>query len=414
MDETTMTFPSFRPLTNIGFWVALCLLAALLPGCTSTGEKAVTAETAMVRIEPEEWPALVDDLDMDSLRRSIRGSLKYYRTVPGDRMFRYGQDLYSADYLAASLAALLHRLERSDDYGDFVEFIRRNYLMYASVGSSNNDGVLFTGYYEPLVEADRQPSPEYSVPLYSPPDDRLKVMIGEFLPESGVKYALGRLSGDTVVPYHTHEEINTGALKGRNLEIAYAADRVDVFFLQIQGSGVLRFPDGSLMRVGYAASNGHPYKSIGKLMIDEGLIAREDMSMFAIKEYLENHPEELDRILHANPSYVFFRTLDTGPVGNIGVVLTPGRSIATDDELFPKGALAYVQSYKPILDMSGNPVEWTAYGRFACNQDTGGAIVGPGRADMFWGSGRYAEVAAGLSRHWGQLYFPVMKQGTQP
>ncbi len=409
-----MIFSNRRLWFDFRILLLLCVAALSAVGCTSPGEKTVTAETALVRIEADAWPPLADDLDMDSLRRAVQGSLEYYRTVPYDREFRYGRDVYSAAHLAASMAALLDQMENSDDYGDLVEFIKNRYVMYRSVGSRNGDGVLFTGYYEPLVEADWNPSSLYSIPLYSTPKDRLKVMIREFLPESGVNYALGRLSGDKVVPYYTHEEISEGALSGRGLEIAYAADRVDLFFLQVQGSGLLRFPDGSLLHVGYAGSNGHPYHSIGKLMIDEGIISKEDMSMFAIKEYLHHHPEEIDRILHANPSYVFFRTLDTGPVGNIGIVLTPGRSVATDDELFPKGALAYVQSYKPVLDSKGDPAEWVPYGRFACNQDTGGAIVGPGRVDVFWGSGRYAEIAAGSSRHWGQLYFPVMKRTPLP
>ena len=186
-------------------------------------------------------------------------------------------------------------------------------------------------------------------------------------------------------------------------------DRIDLFFLHIQGSGKLYMDNGDSLNVHYNSPNGRPYRSIGKLLIDSGAIAREEMSMQAIKKYLRENPDTVDDILNANPSYVFFNTEKEGPIGSIGVQLTPGRSIATDRRIFPKAALAFIQTRKPLVDGDGLISQWSRFNRFVVNQDTGGAIRGPGRADLFWGNGPYAELAAGYMQHPGMLYFLVLK-----
>jgi membrane-bound lytic murein transglycosylase A len=167
--------------------------------------------------------------------------------------------------------------------------------------------------------------------------------------------------------------------------------------------------DGNILSVLYDGANGQPYKSIGKYLIDTGAMSKDNMSMQAIREYLRTHPDKLTDVLNQNPSYVFFR-LDTGPsLGSISVALTPGRSIATDSKLFPKGALGFISTQKPVIE-NGAIKAWVPFTRFVLNQDTGGAIKGPGRVDVFFGQGRDAELTAGNLKHEGELYFLMRKK----
>ena len=213
---------------------------------------------------------------------------------------------------------------------------------------------------------------------------------------------VGRIEGNRLVPYADREAIDFDPevhLPAR--VIGYLKDPVDVFFLHVQGSGTLIFDDGTRIRAGYAASNGHRYRSIGRLLIDDGLVGRDEMSMQAIRAYLEANPEELRRVLAYNPSYVFFRPLpaDGGPLGCYGVTLTAGRSIATDRRLFPAPVATWIEGTMP----DGQSGE-RKFARFAFNQDTGGSIIGPGRVDLFIGAGGGAAEIAGRMRHGGRLY----------
>ncbi len=189
---------------------------------------------------------------------------------------------------------------------------------------------------------------------------------------------------------------------------------MDLFFLHIQGSGKILLDQGKTVNVHYHVANGHPYKSIGKVLIDQGKIPKAEISMQAIRAYLKSHPEEQEAILNANPSYVFFKTETDGPLGNLNVPLTPGRSIAVDKKIFPPAALMYIQTQKPVMTEAGQLGAWEEFGRFALNQDTGGAITGPARADIFWGNGPYAELAAGHLQHRGDMYFLILKPEALP
>jgi membrane-bound lytic murein transglycosylase A len=160
-----------------------------------------------------------------------------------------------------------------------------------------------------------------------------------------------------------------------------------------------------VQRVHYAASNGHPYYSIGRALLEEGRLPREAMSLQGLRRYFRDHPEETTRILHRNPRYIFFRPVDHGPQGNLGLILVPGRSIATDQRLFPPGGLAFVQLQQPVLNAQGEITAWRPASRFVLNHDTGSAITGPGRIDLFWGSGPQAEMAAGHMQHTGKVFF---------
>jgi membrane-bound lytic murein transglycosylase A len=243
----------------------------------------------------------------------------------------------------------------------------------------------------------------------------VKIDLGAFSAQYGDKVLTGRLTPEgTVVPFYERREIEeSGALNGRAPVLTWMESEVDLFFLQIQGSGRVILEDGRILHVHYDSSNGQPYRSIGKLLIDENKIPLEEMSMQKIRAYLEAHPEDLRRVLNYNPSYVFFKLEEDGPLGCLNVKLTPGRSIALDRRIFPLPVLAYVETEKPLIDGSGNIVGWQRFGRFAVSQDTGGAIKGPARADLYWGSGTYAEIAAGHMRHRGPLYMLVLKPGRE-
>jgi membrane-bound lytic murein transglycosylase A len=217
------------------------------------------------------------------------------------------------------------------------------------------------------------------------------------------------------VPYYTRKEIlSDGALAQKAPIIAWMRDPVDLYFIQVQGSGRLQTPDGERISILYAAQNGHTADLVGRHLIRENKVPRDEMSMQRIRQYFREHPEDTERMLYMDPSYVFFRIGNTGPLGNLGVEVTPGRSIATDRQLFPSGALAYVDTHKPLVSGRREIGQWAPLKRFVLNQDTGGAIKGPGRADLFWGSGAYAETAAGHLKHPGDLYFLVLKPDPQP
>ena len=229
--------------------------------------------------------------------------------------------------------------------------------------------------------------------------------LGEFREDYRGQRLAGRLDGARLVPYHDRAEIVSGALENHGNELVWVDDPVEAFFLQVQGSGRVNLDDGGVLRIGYAGANGHPYRSIGRLLIDEQEIPREKMSLQALRRWLAENPAERHRVLNANPSYVFFTEKARGPVGSSGATVTPGRSIATDQGLFPVGALAWIRTWKPIVDSGGERVGEEMLQRLVLNQDTGGAIRGPARVDLFWGHGPEAEQLAGQLKDRGELFF---------
>jgi membrane-bound lytic murein transglycosylase A len=287
---------------------------------------------------------------------------------------------------------------------------RSNYIGYRSAGRDGSGEVLYTGYYEPDLKGSRVQSDQYRFPIYARPTDMIDIDLSIFSEKFAGENIIARCADQKVLPYYDRREIDSdGALEGKAEVLAWVNDPVDAFFLQIQGSGKIYLDGGEVMNVHYQASNGRPYRSIGQLLIDREKITVEEMSMQKIREYLHQHPDEIEAVFNFNPSYVFFKIEPDGPLGSINVKLTPGRSIALDRDLFPKAALCFIEAEKPIVDSTGEINSWQRFTRFALNQDTGGAIRGAGRADLFWGNGPYAEIAAGHLKHPGKLYFLVLK-----
>ena len=279
------------------------------------------------------------------------------------------------------------------------EFFEAGFLPYRVANADGGVQGLATGYYEPLLRGSRTREGPYRYPLYAAPADLLIVDLAEINPDLKHLRLRGRLEGRRVVPYYPRAEIERGLPSLAGKELLWVDDPVDLFFLQIQGSGRVRLPTGELVRVGYADQNGQPYKSIGRYLVEQGELKLEQASMQGIKAWGAANPAKLDALLNQNPSYVFFRELPggagtdaaaDGPLGALGVALTPERSIAVDPRFVPLGVPVFLATTRP------NSTEPLA--RLVLAQDSGGAIRGAVRADYFWGFGEAAGALAGRMR----------------
>jgi len=274
--------------------------------------------------------------------------------------------------------------------------------------SSTNHGEatgLFTGYYEPTLHGSRTPGGRYTVPLYRRPPELVTVDLGLFREEWRGRRIAGQVSGGAFVPFADRGAIDRGALAGRGLELLWVDDPIEAFFLEIQGSGRVELAQGGEVRLGYAAQNGHPYFAVGRDLVERGALKKEEVSLQSIRAWLLAHPEEALQVLERNRSYVFFEEQKgDGPVGAQGVVLTPGRSLAVDLRYIPLGALIWLDGKAPATDgrAPDRPLR-----RLLVAQDTGGAITGPVRGDVFWGHGEEAAAIAGRMRHPGRIWLLV-------
>ena len=387
----------------------LALLALILAGCAWFQPTPQRETPALIRLSVKQYPDFSDDLFLDNLEYGIGKSLEYLRRVPAERSFTFGEDTYSALHLTRSLESMREFVQQRPDPAAVNEFITRHYRVYQSIGGPQSGQVLFTGYYEPHLKGSLRPDARYRYPVYARPLDLMVIDLSPFSKELKGKRIVGRLQGNTIVPYPDRQAIEADDDFFRQAPpIAWVDDRIDLFFLQIQGSGRIYLTNGDFIRVHYHGSNGRPYRSIGRLLIDQGKIPAEEMSMQRLRQYLIDHPETIDAVFNHNPSYVFFKTETSGPIGAIGVDLTPGRSVAVDRRVFPMAAPAFLQTQIPVVDGNGRIDRWMDFSAFALNQDTGGAIRGPGRVDVFWGNGPYAQIAAGHMQHRGSFYLLVL------
>jgi membrane-bound lytic murein transglycosylase A len=397
------------PLYSKCALVLTAALAVFIAGCPVPIKKP-PEELVLTRKSTFSYPDFSDDLELDGLEHSILKSLVYLQRVPADRTYQFGQDRFDAAHLMQSLQQFLDFIRTNPSNRELKKFIRSNYIVYQSVGRNQKGEVLFTGYYEPHLSGRLYEDEEFQYPIYTLPTDLMKIDLSAFNKKYEGESIIGRYTGQTVVPYYDRREIDQeDVLVGKAEPLVWVKDPVDVFFLQIQGSGKIFLDTGEVINVHYHGTNGRPYRSIGMLLIEEQKIPKEEMSMQKIRSYLQAHPEEMAPVLNYNPSYVFFKLESEGPLGYLNVLLTPGRSMALDRRIFPPAALAFIQTKKPVVDSTGQIDSWTDCSRFVLNQDTGGAIRGPGRADLFWGNGPYAEIAAGHLAHTGKLYFLVLK-----
>ncbi len=275
-----------------------------------------------------------------------------------------------------------------------------------SVKDNFNPKGFFTGYYLPLIHGSLKKTKHYTVPIQGTPADLVKVNLELFNPTLANKVIVGQLKNNTLAPYPDRAAINNGALNKNAKVLAWADNVIDVFFAQIQGSALIELPNHQQLMMGYASSNGRMYTPIGKVLAARNAIAKKDISMQTIRSWLEQHPEQMMDVLNQDASYVFFMLRPKGPMGTEQVPLTAQRSLAIDTRYMPLGAPVWLSTQVPV---PGDVKQWAPYDRLLIAQDTGGAIKGAVRGDIFWGAGDEAAFSAGHMQQSGRYWVLLPK-----
>lgn len=346
-------------------------------------------------LQPVQW-ADVDGLQADNLALAWPAWMQSCSTLVNKPAWQK----------ACSAGMQLNEQTARKPSSDVIQaYFKEYFSVYKTTNADGSDSGMITGYYEPLLKGSRTKSAQYPNPLYAAPNDMITVELDSIFPELKFKRVRGRLVGNKLVPYYNRAEIETDAspLKGR--EFIYIDDIIDVFFLQIQGSGLVQLDSGEQVHVGYADQNGHPYNSIGRLLVERGELTLAQASMQGIKNWARNNLAKLRDLLNSNPSYVFFRELPAGlpgPLGALGVSIQGERSVAVDPKFIPLGAPVFLSTTEPN---STKPLK-----RMMMAQDTGGAIKGGVRADFFWGAGPEAGAKAGAMKQAGKIWVFLPKE----
>ncbi len=384
---------------KVFFFLTLCCVIILIfVGC---------GKRPLLPLAATKYPVFADDLEYADLDRAIEESLIYLRKRPRSSRITIAGLSYPIDHLTRSLLFFRNLVAEHPS----AELLNRQINAYFDIyQASGTDGynpqrkMLVTSYYQPLFEGSLIAEGPYRYPIYGIPD----TLVLRHDAESGKKQ-IGRLEGSRFLNYWSRGEIEDDGRAAGN-ELVYLKDPLDAFLLHVQGSGLIKLPDGSIRGIHYAMKNGRRYKSIGKYMVQTGRMTLAEASIDSIRSYLAAHPDEIRVILHQNDSFIFFEWTTThGAIGSLGRELTAGRSIAMDQGRFPAGALSFLSSRKPVLG-NGRIINWTPFSRFVLVQDTGSAIRGSGRVDLFWGTGKDAGLAAGRMKEDGTLYFLLLKQ----
>jgi len=354
---------------------ALPLVLGLLGAAALGTRTRADDRPALEAVAPADAPPFDDDdLDRESLRTALREEKRILAKKGGP---------VSLGGVATTRSQLLVTLERFEalldrDSGSLAAAVASSFACYRSTGSDGQGTVLFTGYHAPCYEGSRTKTEKCRSPLRRAPSD----------PRA-----------------FTRREIELeGKLDGRGLELVWLARRLDAYLMEVQGSGSVRFEDGTIVRVHCSQTNGRPYTSLGKELVKDGKVAAEKISIPAIRDYFAAHPEDMDEYLCRNASYVFFEETTDPPRGCAGAAVTAKRSIATDKKLFPAGALAFIVVEMPVCE-KGRVVGWKKRARFVLDEDTGGAIQGAGRVDIYMGEDEDADAAAGVMKREGRLYY---------
>ncbi|MEW6185527.1 MAG: MltA domain-containing protein [Thermodesulfobacteriota bacterium] len=398
-----------KPLLKTGLTVFLIFLSSCSFFLPKTAERIETV--GFEKVPDQEWPQLEDDLDLSGLEQALGRSLDYYRNQPPDRSFSLGIREVSVEELLDGLLLFQETIRNNPDRSTLRRQLHSRFDLYRPIQNDAPVPVLLTGYYEPTLQGSRKPSSRFRHPVYSLPDDLLIVDLEKFSKKYEGQKLRARLEDHRVLPYFSRKEIDQdGRLEGRNLEIVWVDDALKLFFMHIQGSGQVRLEDGSLIKLGYHGTNGQAYFPVGRELIRRGAIKAEDMSLQSIYAYLKDHPEEQAAVLNLNPSYVFFRERENGPYGSLGLPLAAGRSVAADQKIFPPAGLFWLSGWKPVLDEQGQIRSWVPFSRWVCVHDSGGAIKGPARIDLFTGEGEEAETTAGHLRHQGTFFLLLKKE----
>jgi len=417
-------------------FVLLAAIVSLAMGWLSWQKYQASSDPvrALTLVDRKSSPVFVDDLSLDSLKLVLDRNLEFLAGREPEMIIHFGPESFTVRQMLKSQQQLRWFIDKPITVLELTHYLQLHFSVFEAglAGFRRQGKVLVTGYYVPVLHGSRHQSSRFCWPLYERPDDLVSISLAEFgfwkrwqkssillrwLMNLGGLRALptrvfGRLMADRkVIPYFSREEIDyEDALAGRQLELVWLDDDIERFFLHIQGSGRIILAEGGEIMVGYAAANGHPYRSIGAWLIRQGYMEREAVTMPTIRKFIQDHPEKAADIFTANPSYVFFRQLpNQEPLGCWQIPLTAGRSIATDKSLFPGGGLAFLLTEIPSFSVDGSIISWQSSGRLVLNQDTGGAIKGSWRVDLFCGTGKAAAQMAGVMKQPGHLFFLAPK-----
>lgn len=378
-------------------WVGLI---CAVPPCYMQTDFQLPAEAAELKLAQAIVPIapravnpltldITDDLlgsDRQNLLQAIANSIQYIQTPSADK--RYPVAGISRDLMERSLVRFHRLVQVSRTAKDLQQAVNREFDLYQSVGRDGNGTMQFTGYYEAVYKASRTRTGEFQYPLYRlPPDfDRWRS------------------------PHPTRAMLESSQQMS-GLEIAWLSDRFQAFLVHVQGSARFELPDGNLLTVGYAGKTDQPYRSVGAEIVRDRKMRLEDVTLQTLIEYFKNNPQDLVTYLNRNPSFVFFRETNGKPAtGSLGWSVTAERSIATDKKIFPAGGIAIIRTEIPFENPITGKLELRPIQRFVVDQDTGGAIRGAGRVDIFMGTGDRAKQRAGLIKGDGELYYLVLKR----
>lgn len=348
-------------------------------------------------------PLPADDLDRAGLLEILSTTLDYWESRPDAASVTVGKETFGAPKLRATLKALRDLFSSELPPERLRAELNDRFRVYRAAADDGSGKTVITGYYEAELQVARTPDAEHRYPIHLKPADLVKTT-----PAMGVDFDYGRYDGSgKLVRHYSRQEIHAGALAGQGLELVWSAHPAQIMLLQIQGSGVLRFPDGDHIRAGFDGANGHPFRSVQKILMDCGEVPA--MSFKDFIAYLSAQGPREERLADLNPRYVYFRerAKDSRPYGAIGRALTPGRSIAVDPKYVPLGLFGLLKSRRPVAE--GGGLAFRDFSRFVATHDTGSAIRGPGRVDLFWGTGAAAETEASSMKAPGELFLFVLK-----
>lgn len=386
------------------------LLACLLLSIPSV---ACAQTSSLKRVQPGELPQTLLDGELAGFRLALERQIANCLEQDLTETWDFGGRLVTRQKWCIDTARkFLELAQQATDFGALMNQARGQFEWYRSVGDAATGDVKFTGYYFPHLEGSALPDATFNYPLYSRPVDLAEATV------DGRSTWRRKLQDGTLIPYFTREEIDLGhALQGQGLEIAWVESPLDAFIFQVQGAGAIQIhgtdapPHRAILN--YAAGNGHPYVSLRRILAAHGVPA-EFLTLQGMHVYFKLHPEKLLPSLAQSPAYVFFQESSEGPYGVSNLLLTPGHSIAIDRTALPLGAVALIQTERPVAPLpgvAGQPAPattWIPFARLALSQDVGGAIRTPGRVDVYWGEDDYAEFAAGQMNQSGSLFFALL------
>lgn len=388
--------------THLIFW-SIALILVVSAGLFIWLYEAKKPQIHLKPLAFSELPGWGQVQSKKSLEAFLISCKAFLRQNPEKNVGSQFIELKAKDWQKICTAAL--KVDKEDE-GEIQAFFE-SWFVPAEFFDNRPVGGLFTGYYMPLIPGSLTKTEIFTVPIYSVPKNMIQVDLRKFIPDLKKRYkVVGRVKGNQLVPYYTRKDIVQGAIAKDSTVIAWIEDRVDRQFLEIEGSGVIELNSGDKVTVGYAAENGAPYTSIARILIERGVLTKHNASMQGIRRYFKEHPEEVDDVLFQNKSFVFFNSHPREEaLGSQGVPLTPGYSLAVDRKWIPMGMPLYLKTVRPDKKDKKKPLE-----RLMIAQDTGGAIRGPVRGDIYWGTGEKAIFIAGHMKNMGIYYLFLPKQ----